>query len=86
MSDRTLFDDSQPYGIARYATYRVMEVSTLLGIGPDMVRSIFRSRAYGAVLPVPSQRPRPRRIRKWEMLLIPYETLMNFMSGKSDVA
>lgn len=76
--DRPLFDRNQPYGIAFYPYYRVPEVSQILGIGPDKVRSLVRDGFFGEVIRIENQRRRPHK-RNHMTILIPYDTLKRFL-------
>ncbi len=80
--NRPLFDPQMPCGVVFYPTYRIIEVARITGIGPDKIRSLFRDGYYGKVIPVSSQRIKPHKTRNHVMLLIPYQTLMNFLRGE----
>lgn len=78
--DRSLFDPKQPYGIVFYPWYSPREVGNILNLGDDKVRQMFGAGAYGKVLPIRSQRHRPKR-KNYVTLRIPYETLISFLEG-----
>lgn len=84
-SQRPLFDRSQPYGVIFYPYYRVPEVSLILGIGPDKVRSLFRDGFFGEVHRVEAQRLRPRK-RNYTTIFVPYQTLVRFLCETKVVA
>ena len=77
---RPLADHSQPYGIARYATYRVKEVASILACSADVVRSFFKDAEPGEVVKVHSQRLRPHRKNR-TTILVPYARLIQLVQN-----
>jgi hypothetical protein len=73
---RRLLDMSQNGSFAQYPYYTVKEVSAILGISPDGVRTLFREGRQGPVLQICSPKPGKRR---YLTLLVPYHTLIRFL-------
>ncbi|MCX6545737.1 MAG: hypothetical protein NTV05_15155 [Acidobacteria bacterium] len=75
-SARPLLDFREPTGFVRYPYYTIREVTRILCISDDLVRSLFRNGKHGQVLEICNAKPGRRTYRT---LLIPYSTLIVFI-------
>ncbi len=73
---RPILDCDQPGGFIVYPYYAIKEVAQILSISDDYVRSLFRNGRHGRVLQICD--PKPGR-RRYELLLVPYATLIAFV-------
>lgn len=73
---RPILDSNQPRGFVVYPYYATREVAEILSISDDYVRSLFRNGRQGRVLQICD--PKPGR-RRYEVLLVPYATLIAFI-------
>ncbi len=73
---RPILDSDQPGGFVVYPYYATREVAAILSVSDDYVRSLFRNGRQGRVLQICD--PKPGR-RRYEVLLVPYATLIAFI-------
>lgn len=79
---RILVDLAQPYNLAIYAAYTVVEVATYMGLGRDWVDLRFKENRQGEVWPLPPSSISRGRLRKNKKYLIPYDTLISFLKRR----
>jgi hypothetical protein len=73
---RPILDCAQPGGFVAYPYYATREVAEILSVSDDYVRTLFRNGRHGRVLQICD--PKPGR-RRYEVLLLPYATLIAFI-------
>ncbi len=73
---RAILNCAQPGGFIAYPYYAAREVAEILSVSDDYVRATFRNGRQGRVLQICD--PKPGR-RRYEVLLVPYATLMAFI-------
>ena len=76
---RPLFDPKQPKGVIFYPFYRVPEVSQIMGIGPDKIRSLCREGYFGEVIRIENQTRRHPHKRNRTTFLIPASALLRIL-------